>query len=54
MKLRTRKGRRVLRYRRQGRQVLAVCALWEGPSTDFKVLYWVPTAHGRLPRGCQR
>lgn len=46
----TRRGRRIIRYRRRGYQVLATVPKIEG----FQLLYWEPKKHGRAPRGLQR
>jgi len=50
MNMSTRRGRRIIRYRRRGYQVLATVPKIEG----FQLLYWVPAKHGRKPRGMQR
>lgn len=47
MKISTRRGRRIIRYRRRGYQVLATVPKIEG----FQLLYWVPTKHHRAPGG---
>lgn len=53
MNMAARRGRRILKYRRLSRQVLAVVPVMHRDN-DFQVLYWVPALHGRRPVGVKR
>lgn len=51
MNMTARRGRRVIKYRRLDRQVLAITPRWRGRFNDFRVLYWEPKKHGLKPNG---